>query len=138
MRATLDEVLGAERSAAVHTDAEIAGRLAWHLAPGREAAVLLARDGAGACLGHVLLRVELRDDERFGLFATLYVTPEARRRGVAGALVEAGEAWMVARGLDRARTWTHAGNRALASLFGARGYASRPHGDDWLILSRAL
>lgn len=143
MAATLVEVLGAERAAAVHTPEQIRARLDWHLAPEHAATVLLARGDDGALLGHTLLRVDrdpdaAQDTAPAGLFATIQVARSARRRGVAALLIASGEAWMVARGLTRALTWTDVGNAPLVACFEARGYACRSHGDEWLVLSRAL
>lgn len=140
MRRTLDEVLGAERSAEVHTPAEIAERLRWHLepAPGRRAAVLVAAGRGGGIGGHTLLRAEPWEQRQVGLFASTWVEPDARRRGVASALLEAGETWMRAQALTEAFTWTDPGNGPLLRLFEARGYSSSPLGYDWVVLRRVL
>jgi len=139
MAATLVEVLGVERAAAVHTPDEIRARLDWHLTPGHAATVLLARGDDGAVRGHTLLRVHEESGQApAGLFATIHVQTDGRRRGVASALIAAGEAWMAGRGLTRALTWTDVGNAALVACFERHGYACATHGDEWLILSRAL
>lgn len=139
MDATLVEVLGAERAATVHTPAEIRARLDWHLDPDHAATVLLARSDDGAVVGHTLLRVHAEPGQApVGLFATIHVVPSARRGGVASQLIAAGEAWIAARGLARAMTWTAAGNQRLVACFERHGYACAAHGDEWQVLSRAL
>lgn len=151
MRATLVEVLGAERGDAMYDDAWLTARVRFHLdgADGCGAAVFLAVDGSDAVLGHCIVRVVHDDaggaestedaaDARFGLFSTTYVEPSARRRGVADALLTAGEAWMRARGLAEARTFTDASNAPLHALYVRRGYQLTRLDDEWVRLSRQL
>ncbi len=51
------------------------------------------------------------------------MAPEARRAGVARALLARGQCWMRDRGLARAATATATGNGKLRGLFEQAGYA---------------
>lgn len=125
MRATLVEVEGEEVGTALYTMDWLRARLRWHLDPAQaSAAVLLVEDAAGTVLGHTIVRQETdaQDGSVYGLISTTYVEPAARRAGVAGTLLEAGEQWFRARGLARAATWTSAGNAKLIGLYEKHGY----------------
>jgi GNAT superfamily N-acetyltransferase len=124
MRATLVEVLGEERGGAMYTMDWLVDRVRFHLDPARSTGeVFVAVDETGQIAGHTIVRVEVEDGERLGYFSTTYVIPEARRRGLAHALIEAGEAWMRARAMTRAATDTADDNHRLHRLFAAHGYA---------------
>jgi GNAT superfamily N-acetyltransferase len=61
-------------------------------------------------------------EERWlGLFS-LATSAEARRRGIASALVDALEAWATTRGADRSYLQVEAGNAAALSFYAARGF----------------
>jgi GNAT superfamily N-acetyltransferase len=139
MQATLDEVIGAQKAGDVHTFEEIVERVDWHLerAPDREADVFVAEQ-AGRKVGHVLVRREADEAGPFGLVATIHVDPSQRRAGVAGLLLDAAEAWMRERGLERARTWTDRGNAKLIALFEGRGYVASFDVPEWTVLTRTL
>lgn len=140
MRATLAEVLGPARGEAMYDLAWLEARVRWHLDPAAcTGAVFVAVDGAGAIAGHTIVRREVDGDGRpFGLFSTTYVAPEARHGGAATALLRAGEAWMRARGLAEAVTYTHPGNEKLQRLYAREGYAPAPVDADFVRLARAL
>lgn len=136
MRQTLVEVLGEQRGTSMYTLAWLEQRVGEHL--GREdAAVLLAED-AGAISGHTIVRVEEDDRGRFGLFSTTFVAPEARRQGIAAALLAAGEAWMTDRALPRAVTWTAADNARLIRLYEGRSYRIVERSGEMVRLERTL
>jgi len=138
MRATLVEVLGAERGGAMYDMDWLRQRVRWHLDPAScTGQVFVAEDAAGRIVGHTIVRVEAADGAPFGLFSTTYVAPEARRASVATRLLERGEAWMRERGLGAAETWTDPGNAKLIRLFEGRGYALTPAGE-MVRLSRPL
>ena len=132
MRETIGEVLGKARGGSLYDAAFLESRVREHL-DRDDAAVLLGLLGT-TIVSHVILRVE----DEAGLFGTLYVAPDARRLGVAGALVGAGEAWMRERRLSRARTYTHPANAPLHALFGGRGYVLSPISPDFVKLERPL
>jgi GNAT superfamily N-acetyltransferase len=140
MRATLAEVVGAARGPEMFTLEWLMERVRWHLEPSR-AAVFLAEHG-GAIVGHTIVREQPWRGGPSGLFSTTYVAPEARRLGVARALLERGEAWMRERGLPSASTWTAAHNVKLIRLYEGRGYAvvetQSEGGDDMVRLGRSL
>jgi len=138
MRHTLEEVLGRKRGAAMYDHAWLVDRVRQHL-DGRldGGAGRLAWHG-GELVGHVLLRTERDEHGLFGLFSTIWVQPSARRQGVAGALIGAGEAWHRAQGLTRHATYTAHDNHRLHALFGKHGYrCSAPRGE-MVILSREV
>lgn len=120
MRDTLIEVLGPERGAAMYTPAWLRDRVRFHLEHG---AAFVAEDGAARVVGHTLVRVD-RDEEGapLGLIATTYVLPESRRAGIAAALLAAGEAWLVARGVPTIATNTSDTNTPLVRLYEKHGY----------------
>lgn len=140
MRATLDEVLGPVRSSELYTEAELVDRVDWHLDtqndPSRRSGVLVAaRDRK---LGYALIRVDEVDGENVGLFGTVFVVPEARRSGVAGNLVEAGEAWMIGAGMAVAVTFTDPSNEPLLECFRRLGYTCRTISGEWAEARRML
>ena len=133
MRRTLVEVDG-ERGGALYTPEWLRARVEFHLDAARcTGAVFVAHDEDGALLGHTLVRIETQaDGRRFGLFATTWVEPQARRAGVAGQLLARGEAWMRAHALPEAATWTSAANAKLIALYASRGYAQSDSGPEEL------
>ena len=138
MRATLVEVLGAERGGAMYDLDWLKRRVRWHLDPAScEGQVFVAEAASGTIVGHTIVRVEEERDQAFGLFSTTYVMPEARRVGAAKRLLERGELWMRRRGLAAAETWTDPENEKLIRLFEGRGYTLTPAGE-MVRLRRAL
>lgn len=124
MRATLVEVLGPERGVALHSLEWLRDRVRAHLDPGRlDGAVLLAADASGGIHGHLLARLEPGAPPRLGLVATVFVAPAARRRGIAGALFDAGEDWLRARGAEILAYDTAEDHAVMLRLLAARGYA---------------
>lgn len=57
----------------------------------------------------------------------LFVREDARRQGVASALLDAAEAWARNRGCDRMDLSVHRGNRGARRLYEAAGYEVRRH-----------
>ena len=131
MRATLIEVEGEAVGTALYDLDWLRDRVRQHL-DGRMAAaqVLLAEDAQGQILGHTIVRRETHEDgEVHGLVSTTYVTPSARRQGLADALLAAGEQWMQSQHLPRSATWTSATNTALIRLYAKHGYAQTAQHD---------
>lgn len=125
MRATLIEVEGEVTGTALYDMDWLRGRALQHAqASDWPAVVLLAVNADEQILGHTLVR---EDPPGEGLVSTTYVWPDARRRGVAAALLQAGEAWMRARGLGFSSTWTSATNAPLIRLYEGSGYAVAAH-----------
>lgn len=146
MRLTLMEVLGKEAGASRYTLDWLRARVRFHLDAQRcVGAVYVAESPTGKIVGQSIVRIEparataapaARDE--YGLMATIYVEPEARREGVAGRLVDQVEAWMRAQGLARAATNTSQHNDKLIRLFEKRGYQISLRTDDMVQLTRAL
>jgi GNAT superfamily N-acetyltransferase len=115
-------------------------RARWHLdAASCTGQIFLAEDGDGAIVGHTIVRIDADDaGSPIGLFATTYVAPEARRRGVASRLLLSGEAWLIEHGMARAVTATSAANVKLIRLYEKHGYALIDARGDMVKLGRAL
>ena len=124
MRETLIEVLGPERGASMYTLEWLEERVRSHLRPEvYTAQVLMAEDEHGGIVGHTMVRLEEdADGETLGLVATTYVLPQARRAGVAEALLAAGEAWLIAKGASRLATNTSQTNWPLIRMYEKHGY----------------
>ena len=137
MRETLTEVLGKARGEAMYSLAWLDERVRFHLDPSRTAEVFLV-ETEGQVVGHTIVREESRDGEPYGLFSTMFVLPEHRRRQVARALVVHGEEWMRGHGLLRAATNTSSSNEKLIRLFEGQGYAIVLRVEHMVHLSRAL
>ena len=144
MRLTLAEVLDPEQAEAMFSRHELVERVHWHLDradPDRRAAVFVAEDDEGAIVGHTMVRVESDPavaPEAVGLFATTYVDPSRRRSGVAAALLDTGERWMVAEGMATAVTYTDPANAPLIALYARHGYTWEQIDDTWARASRDI
>ena len=125
MRRTLMEVLDDETGRAMYSMDWLRDRVRWHLDPARcTGQVFLALDRDEDVCGHTIVRLEVDEHGRsVGLFSTTYVAPEARRLGVAKALLETGERWLIERGVQTLATNTAEDNERLIRLFEQRGYA---------------
>ncbi len=91
-----------------------------------DAAVFLAvaADDSDSIVGHTILRLNTMPDGRvYGLVSTTYVDPAHRRSGIADVLLDRGEAWIRAQGMDEAATWTSSTNVRLIRLYEKHGYA---------------
>jgi GNAT superfamily N-acetyltransferase len=123
MRQTLVEVLGEVRGTSMYTMDWLRDRVRFHLDPARSTAEVFLAEDDGRIVGHTIVRVEVEDGGRsMGLFSTTYVEPAHRRGGVASLLLERGEAWMRARSLGHAVTYTDEGNARLIRLYEKHGY----------------
>lgn len=140
MRATLVEVVHPEKGQTMYTMAWLQDRVRWHLDPTQcDGEVFVAEGQDGEIIGHTIVRVGRHEDgQRFGLFSTFYVAPDARHQGLGGALLDRGEAWMRQRALPEAATFTADTNAPLIALCEGRGYLAQPAPSDMVRLSRAL
>jgi len=126
MRLTLIEVLGEATGGELYSHDWLRARVRWHLDPQTcVGEVFVAEGAAGQVLGHTIVRLEPTETDAppEGLFATTYVTPDARRQGVAEALLERGERWLLERGVTTLATATSETNQGLIRLFEGHGYA---------------
>jgi len=137
MRDTLVEVLGEERGRATYTLDWLRDRVRFHLDPARVGRVVLAEE-AGAIVGHAIARVERDEAGPYGWFSTIFVIPEARRRGIAVALADETEAWLLGRGLDRLAYATGAHHRRVIAFFERRGYRARAPEGEMVLLERRV
>ena len=140
MRQTLAEVLDESRADEMFDHAGLVERILWHLdrtVPGRSADVFLAWR-SNTIVGHTMVRADLVEGEELGLFATTYVAPEARRCGVASALLRTGEAWMRRHGLHVAATFTDVHNERLLAFYASHGYECSVIDHEWATARRAL
>ena len=123
MRLTLIEVLGQEIGASMYSLEWLRERARWHLDPAQCTGEILVAEASGSLVGHTIVRLEPDSaGDTVGLFSTIYVVPEARRRGIADALVRRGEAWLASHGMKSAGTSTSETNSQLISLFTKHGY----------------
>jgi GNAT superfamily N-acetyltransferase len=126
MQLTLMEVLGAGIGGSMYSIDWLRDRVRAHLDPRRYTGeVLVAEDHDGLILGHTITRVDTdpRVKGPVGLFSTTYVIHQARRLGVARALIKDGEQWLRDQRLTLFVTDTDYVNMPLLSLFGGLGYA---------------
>jgi GNAT superfamily N-acetyltransferase len=130
MRLTLVEVEGEAVGGSLYTMDWLRERVRWHLdASACTGEVFVAEAPGEGIVGHTIVRVEHGEDgQRFGLFSTTYVVPAWRRHGVAAALLERGQAWLLAQGLPSISTWTSSTNTPLIALYARHGYAQVERG----------
>ena len=119
-----------------HTADELIARVRWHLTEPRAEVFLAER--AGRVVGHTIVRVEEEEGDEIGLFSTTYVEPAQRRRGVAAALLTAGERWMLQQAMTQAVTYTAADNQKLISFYLRHGYDAIEVNSEWTRISRSL
>lgn len=140
MQETLLEVLGPQRGGEMYSIEWLVERVRAHLDPAQIIGqVFLAETPASQILGHTIVRID--DDgqgKAIGLFSTTYVLPEARKRGVATALLQRGEAWMLEQGLTEAITYTDKENTRLQQLYIEHGYTLSPMPEQFVKLAKAL
>jgi ribosomal protein S18 acetylase RimI-like enzyme len=127
MRLTLIEVLGEAAGAGMYSMDWLRARVRWHLDPSECTGRVLVAVAADAIVGHTIVRLEPGDPGPTGLFSTIYVVPEARRRGIADTLVRHGEAWFASHRMTTLGTSTSEDNARLISLFAKHGYAVVVH-----------
>lgn len=140
MRQTLIEVLGPENGSALYTMEWLLDRVKWHLDPkATMAKIFLAEDENGEILGHAIARLE-RDEVSMvhGYFSTLFVHPEARRRGLAHALINHVEAWFRSCKINRIAYNTAENHIVLIRLFEAHGFKIALHDHEMVQLVKEL
>lgn len=120
MRDTLVEVVG-PAGGEMYTPAWLEDRVRQHVDGRHEGAVFVAEQD-GVIVGHCIVRSEAYEERPIGLYATTYVLPSARRRGLATALLDAGERWLLERGHRELHTCTAVDNTGLRTLYAGRGY----------------
>jgi GNAT superfamily N-acetyltransferase len=64
----------------------------------------------------------LLEPARYAYVSSVYVRPEARRRGVLRALLRAADAWSIARGLDQMRLHNVVGSESAERAWSALGF----------------
>ena len=86
--------------------------------------ILVAEDlESGSLLGHTIFSVKTDDEGiRYGFGFSMYVDPQARRRGVGKSLLDAQEAWWSKKSISYALGQTHIENKKLQSLFTRQGF----------------
>jgi GNAT superfamily N-acetyltransferase len=123
MRLTLIEVLGREVGAGMYSTDWLGARVRWHLDPTQCTGEVFLIEAQGQILGHVIVRVDVEaENARVGLFSTIYVLPNWRRRGLGEALLTHGERWLIAQNIAGLATNTSESNAPLISLFKKHGY----------------
>jgi GNAT superfamily N-acetyltransferase len=111
--------------------------LSAHLARERElenGLTLLAWDGdqpVGLAMVAAHADSPLFRHRRWAELTALYVVPEARRGGIAAALLAAATAWAVGRGLGEVRLYVTASNEPARRFY--RGHGFRPIQEIWTL-----
>jgi len=129
------------------TDDEVAAVIAlWHRCEltrpwnDPDADIALARRGdnavvlAGRIDGTLVATVMTGHDGHRGWLYYLAVDPQHRGRGHGRAMVRAAEAWLAARGIEKAMLMVRAENAAVQAFYGALGYEEQKR----VILARWL
>jgi GNAT superfamily N-acetyltransferase len=104
-------------------------REAQHRCAERHGIMLVAEDG-GKAVGWAFAHDEhgelfvVEPERRHGFLAEIFVTPEARGKGLGRALIEGCEAWAKARGHKLLTIGVLAQNQAAIRSYGGAGYAS--------------
>jgi len=92
----------------------------------RDDAVVFVAERDGQVVGYVYAGIEPQSwkelREEAGFIHDVYVDSDARRCGVATALLEAAAAWLAGRGMPRIVLWTAAPNDAARRLFERLGF----------------
>ncbi len=140
MRETLKEVVGADRGEAMYSMEWLINRVKFHLDSNLSTGqVLVSENSEGEITGHCIYRIEKTEDgSDYGLFSTTYVSPSARRLGVANKFLSIGEAWMSDKGLRVAATATSKINEKLMNLYFKRGYQVVFTNEEMLRLEKIL
>ena len=96
-----------------------------HVMDSRENATFVAEDPEGRVLGYAVVggATTMLSPTPFGFLYDVWVTPEARREGLARRLVEHAGAWCHARGFRRMKLEVGAGNAAARALYASLGFA---------------
>jgi GNAT superfamily N-acetyltransferase len=123
MRETLVEVMGEEKGTAMYTMDWLRDRVLWHLNPNQVVAkIFLSENNEEVITGQAIARVEKKNEEKYGLFSTIFVEPESRNRGIGTSLLIAVEKWFVELKIPKILYYTSDTNSNLIRLFGAHGY----------------
>jgi len=92
----------------------------------RDDAVVFVAERDGQVVGYVYAGIEPQSwkelREEAGFIHDVYVDSDARRCGVATALLEAAAVWLAGRGMPRIVLWTAAPNDAARRLFERLGF----------------
>lgn len=93
---------------------------------------LVAEDDQAGIVGHAAMLLAQDDAGRtFGYFATRYVLPRWRRRGLARRFLKRGLAWFRERGVAYAMAHTHESNEPLLGLFRSEGFTASKREGRW-------
>ena len=86
-------------------------------------------DGMGTPIGivYAMVRPDRYMGFPIGVLAWIYVDPAGRGRGVAGELMDAAEAWFVARGAAGREVFVTAANERAVGLYARHGYRIVDH-----------
>jgi len=99
-------------------------------AEAKKARVVIAED-ADALVGFVILDIEDTEEGRFGYIVTLDVSPEHRRRGLAGRLMQQSERDAVREGCAAVVLHVFTGNEPAIRFYVARGFVQSHRESDF-------
>lgn len=123
MRQTLVEVMGEKQGTDYYTMDWLVQRVKWHLAKAPNQARIFLAEKNGKIVGHAIARIERgKQGVKFGYFSTIFVESGMRRRGVAKALMNEVESWLIETKLRRVVYNTALDHKAILPLFKKSGY----------------
>jgi ribosomal protein S18 acetylase RimI-like enzyme len=124
MRETLIEVLGEEKGTAFYTMEWLVDRVRWHLDSSQTAAKIFLIEGyQQQIIGHAIARIETDSEgSSFGYFSTIFIEGNSRKQGLAQALIETVEAWLMSMKMPKIVYNTAKNHFALIRLFERNGF----------------
>lgn len=140
MRDTLIEVLGDERGSQMYSIEWLVQRVRFHLDTNQSTGEVFVAEGPnGQIIGHTIVRLDKNEaGDTIGLFSTIFVVPEMRRKKVAQRLIERGERWLIDRGMAELHTYTDVGNLKLIRLFQGKGFRVMEEKNEFAILVKRI
>lgn len=128
MRQTLIEVLGKKKGTELYTMNWLVDRVKWHLNPKTTTAKIYLAENDSGLLGHAIARLEYdKSSTVYGYFSTLFVSPEARRKGLAHAFIDHVEKWLCSQKVARIVYNTAEDHSVLIRLLESHGFKIALH-----------
>ncbi|MBY0316952.1 MAG: GNAT family N-acetyltransferase [Bdellovibrionales bacterium] len=139
MRATLIDVLGRNIGEGLYSMDWLNERVRWHIDSKKTTGkVFISENPEQEKTGQAIARLEHRDGERYGYFATLYVEPNFRRQGIAAQLMLQVERWFKKLKMSKIVYNTAKSNDRLISLFKRQGYRITLEHKDMIQLTKYI
>jgi ribosomal protein S18 acetylase RimI-like enzyme len=99
-------------------------RVRWHLDSSQTAAKIFLIEGyQQQIIGHAIARIETDSEgSSFGYFSTIFIEGNSRKQGLAQALIETVEAWLMSMKMPKIVYNTAKNHFALIRLFERNGF----------------